>query len=254
MLNIARITAVNGLNTPSNCNQCLEIIGDGSSNQQPVYVLAVDQKGDPGLDIARSSYQKIFPDKNWLDPQICNWRVVDSSYCTGICVGTPEECNLGSRNLLPAYLLPKMTFAKNGIDENVNNKPVAQTLPIPKVVKSRTGNITSLVSTSKSLTYTSPKPTASSAMNNQTPKGIKQLKNTIMISSTRSIPVTSTMSSNFNTSTVKPSSTTAHQTTSSMTHPSYYYDGISIRVSGGSISASIPFLLSFFVIFLHLYS
>lgn len=125
MLNIARITAVNGLNLPAYCNLCLEITGDASSNKQPVYVLAVDQKGDPGLDIARSSFQKIFPNKNWLDPQICNWRVVDSSYCTGICVGTPGECNPGSRNLLPAYLLPKMTPALYGIDHGPQPAPAA---------------------------------------------------------------------------------------------------------------------------------
>jgi hypothetical protein len=250
VLNIARITAVNGLNTPSNCNQCLEISGDGRSNQQPVYVLAVDQKGDPGLDIARSSYQKLFPDKNWLDPQICNWRVVDSSYCAGICVGTPEECNQGSRNLLPAYLLPKMTSAKNGIDEKVNNKPLAQSLPTPKVAKSKTGNNSSVVSSSKSSASTFSKTAVSSAKNNQTPKVIKQLKNTTMISSTVSIPVTSTRLAKPNSSTVKPSTKTANQPPPSITHPSYYYDGISIRVSS-SISAAIHFL-SFFVIFLHL--
>ena len=40
-------------------------------------------------------------------------------------MGTPGECNPGSRNLLPAYLLPKMTPALYGIDRGSQPAPAA---------------------------------------------------------------------------------------------------------------------------------
>ncbi|KAJ3308738.1 hypothetical protein HDV04_000834 [Boothiomyces sp. JEL0838] len=116
MLNVARIVAVHGLGA-GNCNMCLEM---ANANGGPsVYILAVDQKGDPGLDVAKSSFQAAFPNSNALDPEVCKWRVVDHSFCGGICVGAPEECTEGQRNLLPGYLLPKLPPAVDGL--NVGN-------------------------------------------------------------------------------------------------------------------------------------
>eukprot|EP00842_Homolaphlyctis_polyrhiza_P003779 jgi/Hompol1/4401/HPOL_007084-RA len=77
-LNAARIVAVNGL-SDGLCAQCLEIKGNGPS----VYVLAIDLKEAPGLDIAGTSFHNLFPDRNILDPETCNWRVVDPSLCSG---------------------------------------------------------------------------------------------------------------------------------------------------------------------------
>ncbi|KAJ2992211.1 hypothetical protein HDV02_003197 [Globomyces sp. JEL0801] len=112
-LNIARITAVHGLQAGL-CNQCLEMM---NANGGPsVYVLAVDQKGDPGLDVAISSFSAAFPGANPLDPQTCKWRVVDPSKCGKICYGSKEECTPGVRNSLPAYLLPPLPDAPNGIN------------------------------------------------------------------------------------------------------------------------------------------
>ncbi|TPX60258.1 hypothetical protein SpCBS45565_g07543 [Spizellomyces sp. 'palustris'] len=105
-LNTARITAVSGLGE-SLCNACLEILPDGNSTStKSTYVLAVDQKGAAGLDVARTSFQSTFPGSNPLDPQVCRYRVVDSSLCGGVCFGSAEECTAGKRCLLPANALP----------------------------------------------------------------------------------------------------------------------------------------------------
>ena len=101
-LNLARITAVNGLGGDG-CAKCLRVSGPAGS----LYVLAVDTKADPGLDIARSSFAAI-TNENVLNPISCSWTVVADSYCAGICTGTSEECTPGRRNLLPApYLVEK---------------------------------------------------------------------------------------------------------------------------------------------------
>lgn len=112
VLNVARVTAVNGMGAGL-CNQCLEITG--SNGGPAVYVLAIDNKADPGLDVARSSFQALFPSANAYDPQLCNWRVVEPSRCGTICTGSAEECTPGVRNLLPAYLLPASRQAAQGL-------------------------------------------------------------------------------------------------------------------------------------------
>ncbi|KAJ3272849.1 hypothetical protein HDV01_005172 [Terramyces sp. JEL0728] len=147
MLNVARIVAVHGLGA-GNCNMCLEMAN--ASGGPSVYILAVDQKGDPGLDVAKSSFQAAFPNSNALDPEVCKWRVVDHSHCGGICVGSPDECTVGQRNLLPAYLLPKLPPAVDGLNagnSGSNNIPapttVAQLVPAAttKAVLTKTASV-----------------------------------------------------------------------------------------------------------------
>ena len=105
-LDLTRVTAVNGMNE-GGCNQCLEVTAEGGNT---IYVLAIDFKADPGLDISETSFHHMFPDGNPLDPITCSWNVVDPCYCTDICTGSPEECTIGLRNLLPAYLMPPNNF------------------------------------------------------------------------------------------------------------------------------------------------
>jgi hypothetical protein len=100
MLNVKRIVAVDIMNEKM-CNKCLEIKGVGVRGGS-VFVLAVDKKGLNGLDISKTAFKKIFPGKNELDPERCNWRVVDKSFCKNICNGSKLECTEGVRNLLPA--------------------------------------------------------------------------------------------------------------------------------------------------------
>jgi hypothetical protein len=116
VLNVARITAVNGMNADG-CNRCLEVTGADGTN--PIYVLAVDFKADPGLDIAKSSYMALFPNQNPLDPNICRWRRVNPSFCGKICFGTSEECTPGQRNLLPGYLLAPSDIAPQDTFESI---------------------------------------------------------------------------------------------------------------------------------------
>ena len=95
-LQLGRVMAVHGLDGTM-CNQCFQVIGSAGS----VYILAVDQKADEGLDIAKTSFEELFPGQDPLNPQICTWTQVDASYCSGICNGSPLECTPGLRNTLP---------------------------------------------------------------------------------------------------------------------------------------------------------
>ncbi|KAJ3071089.1 hypothetical protein HK102_006516, partial [Quaeritorhiza haematococci] len=117
-LNAASITAISGINA-NMCNQCLEVqaVGGGPTR----YVLIVDQKGAPGLDIALTSFSALFPGKNPLDPQTCQWRITDWQRCQGVCFGNAAECSTGVRNLLPPYLLA----------EQDGSGSVAQSAPAP---------------------------------------------------------------------------------------------------------------------------
>lgn len=117
-LNVARITAISGL-SGSLCNACLEITS--ASGGPSEYVLAVDQKQGNGLDIAKSSFQNVFPGKNPLDPQMCRFRVVENKFCERVCFGSREECTPGVRNLLPAYLLPPVD-GKDGASDRYGEK------------------------------------------------------------------------------------------------------------------------------------
>jgi hypothetical protein len=154
VLNVARITAINGMNAGL-CNQCLEV--QNVNGGPVVYVLAVDWKADPGLDIARSSYAALTPGANPLDPQQVRYRVVDPSHCAGICQGTADECTPGRRNLLPAYLLPPgpfvaATFGGSGggppstpAQETPVNQPQSGGIPVsnsPTILDSNAGNQT----------------------------------------------------------------------------------------------------------------
>ena len=105
-LNLARITAVNGLGGDG-CAKCLRVSGPAGS----LYVLAVDTKADPGLDIARTSFAAI-TNTNVLNPISCSWTVVADSFCQGICTGTAAECTPGRRNLLPAPILVQQYGAR----------------------------------------------------------------------------------------------------------------------------------------------
>ncbi|KAL2911796.1 hypothetical protein HK105_208729 [Polyrhizophydium stewartii] len=102
-LDITRVVAVNGV-TAGDCAQCLEFRNAAGGPSE--LVLIIDQKGDPGLDVSRSSFSAAFPGQNPLDPQTCAWRIVDPSNCAGICRGSALECTPGQRNLLPASMLP----------------------------------------------------------------------------------------------------------------------------------------------------
>ncbi|KAL5035385.1 hypothetical protein RTP6_003089 [Batrachochytrium dendrobatidis] len=109
-LDITRIVAVHGLDE-SMCGQCIEFKNAAGGPAQ--YVLAVDQKADPGLDLAITSLKNAFPGQDPLNPQKCDWKVVDQQFCAGICHGSSEECTPGKRNLLPAYLLPRVQPTSN---------------------------------------------------------------------------------------------------------------------------------------------
>ncbi|KAJ3038368.1 hypothetical protein HDV00_000789 [Rhizophlyctis rosea] len=132
-LYVARVTAVSTMN-PALCNKCLEIQSSSGSGPS-AYVLAIDQKGAPGLDVAKTSFASIFPGQNPLDPQNCRWRVVDDSYCSGVCFGSPEECTPGLRNNLPAYLLPSVGSSGGGGGSTPTPQPTTQA---PVVTKATT--------------------------------------------------------------------------------------------------------------------
>jgi hypothetical protein len=149
VLNVARITAINGMNEGL-CNQCLAV---QNVNGGPiVYVLAVDQKQGPGLDIAKSSYQAINPNGDPLDPSTVRYQLVDSSHCTGICQGSREECTLGQRNLLPANLLESRPLVESSLTSSSgsgggHSRPNPTTSSTTVVVTTRPVSVDSTTST-----------------------------------------------------------------------------------------------------------
>ena len=118
-LNLARITAVNGLGGDG-CAKCLRVSGPAGS----LYVLAIDTKADPGLDIARSSFAAI-TNENVLNPVSCSWTVVADSFCSGICTGTAAECTPGQRNLFPAPYLVEQFGARPRAPQGLNGQFVS---------------------------------------------------------------------------------------------------------------------------------
>ncbi|KAI8925978.1 hypothetical protein BC831DRAFT_458506 [Entophlyctis helioformis] len=160
-LNAARIVAVNGLGTGM-CAQCIEF--RGANGGPSMFVLAVDQKGDPGLDVARSSFQAAFPGSNPLDPQVCAWRIVAPSNCAGVCFGSASECTPGVRNMLPANLLPPIVFPSHQeqaiMSGNTTNHTANEAAASPS-----TTSITSLSATqTHSQTVTAPITSSATAM------------------------------------------------------------------------------------------
>ena len=71
---------------PSLCNKCVRIKGLNSIGPS-MYVLMIDRKAAPGLDIAKTTFMELFPDKNPLDPQQCEYSIVEDIYCQNICWG-----------------------------------------------------------------------------------------------------------------------------------------------------------------------
>ena len=155
VLNLARIVAVNGLEA-KNCVQCLEV--SSASGGPKTFILAVDKKSDPGLDVAKSSYEAMFPGKNPLDPQLCQWKVVSYQKCGGICVAGEEECSTGKRNLLPAYLLPKYPSAQIGLDVSQDRSEKSFAVPNSNDGARDDLQATSLNSLLKSSNWLAPEP------------------------------------------------------------------------------------------------
>jgi hypothetical protein len=113
-LKIDQLVSVDLMNTKL-CNACLRL--QGTSGGPVVYALAVDYNGAAGVDVSKAVMQRLYPTKNPLDPQKVDWKVVESSLCTGMCFASNQECTPGQRNLLPAKLLPKVPsgFSNYGV-------------------------------------------------------------------------------------------------------------------------------------------
>ncbi|KAI8886660.1 hypothetical protein K501DRAFT_331118 [Backusella circina FSU 941] len=86
-LNLARITAVENMDTSSTCNLCLKVVNSNNPSKF-VYVLAVDLGGS-GLDMSIPSFKELFGQQ--YDASPASWTTVDSSYCAGIY--TPGKVN-----------------------------------------------------------------------------------------------------------------------------------------------------------------
>jgi hypothetical protein len=87
-LNLARITAVQNMNTGTTCNLCLKVVNSNNPSKF-VYVLAVDLGGN-GLDLSIPAFEYIFDQK--YDASPASWSTVDYSFCAGIY--TPGKVNL----------------------------------------------------------------------------------------------------------------------------------------------------------------
>ncbi|KAI7882124.1 uncharacterized protein EV154DRAFT_523148 [Mucor mucedo] len=86
-LNLARITAVQNMNTGSTCNLCLKIVNSMETTKF-IYVLAVDLGGN-GLDLSVPAFEYLFDQGS--DPSPASWSTVNYSFCIG--VYTPGKVN-----------------------------------------------------------------------------------------------------------------------------------------------------------------
>ncbi|KAJ2449879.1 hypothetical protein EV183_004644, partial [Coemansia sp. RSA 2336] len=79
-LDMTRITAVQQIDTTSECGQCIKVC-NANDPSKFVYVLAVD-KGGRGLDLSKPSFGKLFNIDDGVGP--AQWSPVDNSHCAGI--------------------------------------------------------------------------------------------------------------------------------------------------------------------------
>ncbi|KAJ1898098.1 hypothetical protein LPJ66_002960 [Kickxella alabastrina] len=79
-LDLTRITAVQTMNTSTDCGQCIKVTNSNDPSKF-VYVLAVDT-GGRGLDLSKPSFGKLFNIDDGIGP--ASWTPVDNSNCVGI--------------------------------------------------------------------------------------------------------------------------------------------------------------------------
>lgn len=101
-LNIGYVMSIDD-GTGLGCNRCYAVTSQATGKQ--VYILGVDRKGSPGLDIGESAWADLGHDErsdtssplHYAQVQQCKWREVDASNCAGICKSqTPElDCTSG---------------------------------------------------------------------------------------------------------------------------------------------------------------
>ncbi|KAJ1664125.1 hypothetical protein IW140_004339 [Coemansia sp. RSA 1813] len=79
-LDLSRITAVEAMDTATDCGTCLKVTNTGDTSKT-IYVLAVDTGGQ-GLDLSEPAFSQLFPLTDGMGS--AEWSPVDSSYCAGI--------------------------------------------------------------------------------------------------------------------------------------------------------------------------
>ncbi|KAJ2841413.1 hypothetical protein J3B02_005897, partial [Coemansia erecta] len=78
-LDLDRITAVQQMNTATDCGQCIKITNTNDPSKF-VYALAVDT-GGRGLDLSKGSFAKLFNIDDGVGP--ASWAPVSNSNCVG---------------------------------------------------------------------------------------------------------------------------------------------------------------------------
>ncbi|KAI9476282.1 MAG: hypothetical protein EXX96DRAFT_651948 [Benjaminiella poitrasii] len=146
-LNLARITAVQNMNTGSTCNLCLKVVNTNNPSKF-IYVLAVDLGGS-GLDLSIPSFEYLFDQR--YDASPASWTTVDYSYCNGIY--TPGQVN-----------------TNQGID-SANNSPSTTTTKATTTTKSTT--ITKSTTTKTTKTTSKSTKTTSKSTKTTTTKSTK---------------------------------------------------------------------------------
>ena len=101
-LNIGYVMSIDD-GTGSGCNRCYAVKSQLTGKE--VYILGVDIKGSPGLDIGESAWADLGHNErvNTNDPhhyanmQTCEWKQVAASNCAGICKSQVPgvDCSVG---------------------------------------------------------------------------------------------------------------------------------------------------------------
>ncbi|KAJ1721755.1 hypothetical protein LPJ53_003766 [Coemansia erecta] len=157
-LDLTRITAVQTMNTVTDCGQCIKVANSNDPSKY-VYVLAVDT-GGRGLDLSKPSFGKLFNIDDGVGP--ATWGPVDNSNCVGIWAGMGAGAYDGSKVPAPAASEEPAVVASSSQQAATSVQSVA---PV--------SSSSSVLSTSIAIHLSSTKPPATSAHSTAPPVTIR---------------------------------------------------------------------------------
>ncbi|KAJ1831351.1 hypothetical protein LPJ63_004336 [Coemansia sp. RSA 2711] len=122
-LDLTRITAVQAIDTTSECGQCLKV-SNANDPSKYVYVLAVD-KGGRGLDLSKPAFGRLFNIDDGVGP--AQWSPVDNSNCKGVWSNGGDSAYNGAQ--VPASSAEPATTSAPAVNVPATT-PVASPVPV----------------------------------------------------------------------------------------------------------------------------
>ncbi|KAJ1938471.1 hypothetical protein EC988_007580 [Linderina pennispora] len=165
-LDLTRVTAVQTMNTATDCGQCIKVCNADDSSKF-VYVLAIDT-GGKGLDLTKPAFGKLFNIDDGIGP--ATWSPVDNKHCEGIWNngGTITGAYDGSR--VPAPQEP--VDEKPAESSPVSSAPAPAPAPSSSAAAAATPSIAALMANvqERSTTSEQPAPVPKEAVTSSAPE------------------------------------------------------------------------------------